>query len=217
MRLIKSKIYSLAGLKTAIYISVVGGVIFSSTRVLAASISPIFTDKLEELSLTIKQPQFKGGQVLLAPFIGNNWRADFTITENQGSILTPHDTLSIVVLIQHLKAHSGETATGKKLRLDFYLNSITQNGVPNPKKVPEVSPASEFHSGTSGHRDYARGTLTAYLDTGNLIDRTSDINSWDLELKASHSVPEPVTMFGTATALGCGALLKRKYSEKKKS
>jgi hypothetical protein len=217
MRLIKSKIYSLAWLKTAIYISVVGGVILSSTRVLAASISPVLTDELEELSLTIKQDEFKGGLRPLAPFIGRYWRADFTINESQGSIWRPHDTLSIMVLIQHLRAHPGETATGKKLRLDFRLNSITQNGVPNPKIVPEVSPASAFHSGTSGHRDYARGTLTAYLDPGNLIKRSSDIDSWDLELKASHSVPEPLTMLGAATALGYGALLKRKYSENKKS
>jgi hypothetical protein len=217
MRLIKNKIYSLAWLKTAIYISVVGGVILSSTRVLAASISPVLTDTLEELSLTVKQPEFKGGQVLLKPFRGTYWNADFTITEDQGNTWRPHDILSIMVLIQHLKAHPGETAKGKQLRLDFRLNSITQNGVPNPKKVPENSPASAFHSGTSGHRDYARGTLTAYLDTGSLIDRTSDINGWDLQVNASHSVPEPLTMLGAATALGYGALLKRKYSENKKS
>jgi hypothetical protein len=30
-------------------------------------------------------------------------------------------------------------------------------------------------------------------------------------------VPEPLTIFGTATALGCGALFKRKSSKNKKS
>jgi hypothetical protein len=217
MRLRKNKIYSLAWLKTAIYISVVGGVILSSTRVLAASISKTLTDELEELSLTVIQPEFKGGRVYLKPFRGKYWNADFTITENQGNIWRPHDILSIMVLIQHLKAHPGETAKGKQMRLDFYVNSITQKGVPNPKIVPERTPASVFHSGTSGHRDYAGGTLTAYLDTGTFIKPTSDINEWNLQVRASHSVPEPLTMLGAATALGYGALLKRKYSENKKS
>ncbi|MEG3960056.1 PEP-CTERM sorting domain-containing protein [Microcoleus sp. herbarium2] len=213
MRLIKSKIYSLAWLKPAIYISVVGGVILSSTRVLAAYIAQPRTDTKEELSLTVIQNEFKGGLSPLAPFIGKNWRADFTINETQGYPWT-HDNLSIIVLIQHLTApHPGENGKGKVLRLDLGLNSITQNGVPNPKIVRDSD--SEFHSGTRGHVDNARGTLTAYLT--NNVTRTSDIDRWNLEVKASHSVPEPVTMFGTATALGYGALLKRKYSERKKS
>jgi hypothetical protein len=217
MRLIKSKIYSLAWLKTAIYISVVGGVILSSTRVLAASISRLFTDTEEKLSLTVIQPEFKGGRVPLAPFIGDYWRVDFTINETQGNLFRPHDNLSILVEIQHLIAphpgHAGENGKGAVLTLNkLNLNSITQNGVPNPKIVPDSD--SDFHSGTRGHKDYARGTLTAFLSSN--ITRTSDIDRWNLEVNATH-VPEPVTMFGTATALGCGALLKRKYSEKKKS
>jgi len=215
MNLIKSKINSLAWLSSAISVSVVGGVVLSSTPVLAASISKILTDTEEELSLTVIQPEFKGGRVSLKPFEGRYWRAEFTIDETQGYPWT-YDKLSITVLIQHLLTgfHPGENSKGKDLKLVFDLNSITQTGIPNPKKVP-ADPDWAFHSGTRGHVDNARGTVTAYLD--NNATRTSDINRWNLEVKASHGVPEPLTMLGAATALGYGALLKRKHSENKKT
>jgi hypothetical protein len=218
MTLVKSKINSLGWLKSAIYISVVGGVILSSTRVLAASISRLLTDTEEELSFTVIQPEFKGGISPLRSYDGRFWKVDFLINETNGP-RGGHDTLSILVLIQHLIGrHPGENGKGKELRLDFRLNSINQNGLPNPKIVPDSD--FEFHSGTRGHVDNARGTVKAFLSNPSIFGIPtggSDIDGWNLEVKASHGVPEPLTMLGAATALGYGALLKRKYSENKKS
>jgi len=213
MTLIKSKINPLAWLKSAIYISVVGGVILSSTRVLAAT--PYFvlpaTDQRESFSITVRQDEFEGKQFNLV-YPGINWIASFMIDEDHGGALG-YDNLSINVVLQHLTApHPGENGRGKVLNLDFNnVTSINQNGGPKIVEKPDW----EFHSGTRGHVDNADGTLTAYLI--NNLNRTSDIDRWTLKVEATHGVPEPLTMLGAATALGYGALLKRKYSENKKS
>jgi len=73
------------------------------------------------------------------------------------------------------------------------------------------------------------------INPGPIADGSSDLNAkviyqegdFDLETPfvsggdvvpvPEQPVPEPLTMLGAATALGYGALFKRKYSEKKKS
>jgi hypothetical protein len=211
MSLIKSKIYSL-GLKTAIYISVIGGVILSSTRVLAASFVPGSIDTNTTLSLTVRQNPFLGGILPPLVFPGDDWAATFFITETQGNILG-YDTLSIDVVLRHLTdPHQGEDGGGGQIRLNFFLDSTNARGF--QKTVSDSDFA--FHPPGRSHVDRARGVLTANITTTPILN-TSDISSWTLELDASHNVPEPLTMLGAATALGYGALLKRKYSENKKS
>jgi hypothetical protein len=211
MSLIKSKIYSLAGLKTAICISVIGGVILSSTRVLAASFVGNSLINEERLSLTVRQTTFLGGRdrlVLNRP----DWAADFAINEIQGP-RGGYDSLFIEVVLRHLTdPDPGDNGGGGQIRLNFFLDSRNARGL--PKADPQSGSAP--HAGRANHLDRARGVLTANIFTDQ-ENSSSDILNWTLTLDASHNVPEPLTMLGAAAALGYGALLKRKYSENKKS
>jgi hypothetical protein len=210
MSLIKSKIYSLAWLKAAIYISVMGGVILSSTRVLAAYFAPPTADLEERLSLTVRQDEFVGERSSLELPTSLNWAATFFINQTQGN-RDGYDSMLISVVLRHLAdPHQGENGGGEQLRLDFLLDSR------NPRNGQKSVADSDFgfHSGRR-HVDRARGVLTANITTNG--NGSTDISNWNLTLNASHNVPEPLTMLGAATALKYGALLKRKYSENKKS
>ena len=60
--------------------------------------------------------------------------------------------------------------------------------------------------------DFALGDvsgLVQYLDVDTNISQSSGTSGYDVQ-----PVPEPLTIFGTATALGCGVLFKRKSSKK---
>ena len=58
---------------------------------------------------------------------------------------------------------------------------------------------------------------TPEFETPDYIDPPKGHPDHPLSPENSHIVPEPLTIFGTAIGLGCGVLLKRKSSKKKKS
>jgi hypothetical protein len=63
------------------------------------------------------------------------------------------------------------------------------------------------------------GDLSALLATYDTVDSNGNIIERGLTISTKDTVdvlpvPEPLTIFGTATALGCGVLFKRKSSKK---
>ena len=80
MVLIKSKINSLGWLKSAIYISVVGGVILSSKVVSAANANFSGSNLQQSFSLTLRENEFQSG---LSGYSlpGTNWRVILDVNE----------------------------------------------------------------------------------------------------------------------------------------
>ena len=60
-------------------------------------------------------------------------------------------------------------------------------------------------------------TATVYYQDGLVVKEISTDELLDVVPVPDESVPEPLTIFGAATALGYGAILKRKSSKKKVS
>jgi hypothetical protein len=211
MNLIKSKINSLAGLKSAIYISVVGGVILSSMPVSAAffALPPSASETDSSISFVIKEntffEEYETSTSSLKYDTGKYWTANFIIKRIQGSSIGG-DTLSIDAFLQHkAHPHQGESP-GTQFVLRFFLDTTQKSGTPikDPRSTEVVHPGGK-------HKDIAYGLLTANVD--RIPHVNSDINNWDLTVNARH-VPEPTTMLGTALALGWGGWLKRKNSIK---
>jgi hypothetical protein len=206
MTLIKSKINSLAWLKSAIYVSVVGGVILSSTPVLSAYF--VFPPRGDEdsISFVVKEDTFLIGRSPLRPLPGVSpwWDIFININRTNGSILG-RDTLEIDVNLKHIAApHRGDNGSGSPLTFKLFVDSAK----------PQFDILSGFdtasHAGIN-HRDSVRGSLTRTISSNSV---NSDIKNWTLEVNASHHVPEPTTMLGAAVALGWGGWLKRKNSIK---
>lgn len=206
MTVIKSKINSLAWLKSAVICtSVVGGTILLSKPAASATFSGEPYESRTSIIISI-QDVFGGGNDSIR-FHGNYWNAFFNITETQGPF---DDVLLVSVLLKHVTApHQGENSVGSPLTFDFRLDasdtalnlvSISQNNI-NPVTHPGIS-----------HSDRARGTLTANLSHG--FFGSDDIGTWDLTVTGEHTVPEPVTILGTAMGLGLGGWFKRKNSIK---
>jgi hypothetical protein len=209
MALIKSKINSLAWLKSAaICISVVGGVILSSKPASSASVT-FDEDTSTSLVLVLSEDKFGGDDP--DPYEGKNWRARFSITRGQGVFI---DTLRVTATLLHKSApHSGDNSLGEALNLIFIVNS-SATATNNVIRVPD----NDVSKHPPNHSDRASGILEAVVSY--TFPRKSDIESWNLRLNANHNtqpVPEPLTILGTVAGLGCGALFKRKYSQKKKS
>jgi len=86
------------------------------------------------------------------------------------------------------------------------LINIAEERVTRPRDIAVfifnvINPIKDGGNDVWVRVDYRIGSLTVYDYAG---DSTLDVEP----------VPEPVTIFGTATALGCGALFKRKSSKK---
>jgi len=205
MTLIKSKINSLAWLKSAIYVSIMGGGVLSSfTPVLAATLSPGY-DTPTYVIFSVNQNPFANGVSRLYYNNPNyNWKGSIDIEQSDELFW---DELVIRVYLQHIHSpHQGDSGSGGQLTLGFRAKSSSAN---NPIYVL-YKDVSE-HPGRN-HYDIADGVLTV-----NKFDRFiggikvgTGIKDWDLVISGEHKVPEPTTMFGTALALGWGGWLKRK-------
>jgi len=208
MTLIKSKINSLAWLKSALYISVVGGVILSSKPAASANFTTSFRDSPLLTTLYVRNANFEGGSNSTL-FAGDDWSVDFIVTETQGS-LRNDDELVVTVLLQHLTApHPGDNSLGGQLRLVFNLDAgdTESNQITIRRKA-----TPRIHPGRRNHLDTLEGILTADITPrlgGN------DIDSWTVNVTGEH-VPEPLTIFGTGIGLGFGALFKKKLREQDK-
>jgi hypothetical protein len=207
MIVIKSKINSLAWLKSsAICSSVVGGVILFSKPAASAQIN--ITSKETETSAIISISHvFEGGYNSIR-YSGSYWNAFFEINETQGSLVT-NDELSVSVVLRHIKApHQGENSLGIPLGLDIKFDA---GGIPsNQAKI--TRDATPFTHPGSNHLDKATGTLTAILKH-NFLSGDDIEGTWNFTVNAQH-VPEPTTMLGAAVALGWGGWLKRNNSIK---
>lgn len=208
MTLIKSKINSLGWLNSAIYVFVVGGVILSSTPVLAAILSKngaVLAYEEDETSLTfnVRKDTFGNGEIPF-PFMGKYWKGTFNIKESNGS---GRDDLLIRVYLQHIHKphqHQGDSALGGDLNLNFRLTSSLSTSMFDSDDDRAEHPGIK-------HFDQASGILTArrFDLAGN-----TGIRDWSLVGRAEHAVPEPTTMLGAALALGWGGWMKRKNSIK---
>ena len=204
MNLIKSKINYLAWLSSAISVSVVGGVVLSSTPVLAATLVPIKDqDTLVEFKVFSQIPFITGGLSTI-PYRGRHWEGTVQITQNNGA----SDDLLVRVYLQHIHGpHSGESSLGPVLNLNFRSTSLIQ-------RQQEFDDHTLRHPriGNLAHYDTALGILNV---TKNRSSDTTSIERWELEVRGEHtSVPEPTTMFAAAVALGWGGWMKRKNSIK---
>ena len=203
MTLIKSKINSLAWLKSAIYISVVGGIILSSKSASAISFD-FSSESLESATISLKEPFVQQTRTVFTP-LGKFWKASLTI-EQQDTVL--NDVLTVSGQLQHINApHTGDSF-GSVFTFDFEINpdGATGNEIILKKGLPLD------HLGTTKHSDRFDATLTAFLSSTAGVQ---DIKRWELDLTAKHNsypVPEPTTIFGSALALGVGGWLKRKKS-----
>lgn len=209
MTLIRSKINSLACLKSAIYLSVIGGVILSSTPVLSAYFVFPPKEDADEISFIVREGTFLDGRSVLLPNPRTTrWNTRIEINRTNGPYLGGGDTLAIDVYLQHIVApHQGDNDVGGPLHFRLFVDSA------NPQYNVLSNDDSALHPGSRQHVDRARGSVNPRIRRGSI---NSDILDWTLEVRASHShsVPEPTTMFGAAVALGWGAWLKRKNSIK---
>jgi len=196
MSLIKSKINSLGWLNSAISVSVVGGVILSSTSVLAATLIPLFPENETSVEFLVEENTFGNSQPTLY-YNGNYWKGAINITDYNGPA---SDELVIRVYFQHIhNPHPGESDPGGLLNLDFRSASSSANSV-------EFDIDSSSHPGIN-HSDVVSGILT--VNKFRSSDATG-IKDWSLLVRADHNVPEPGTILSAAVALGLGGWLKRK-------
>jgi hypothetical protein len=200
MNLIKSKINSLAWLSSAISVSVVGGVVLSSTPVLAATLIPLYEDETIVSFRVLPENSFRTGESTVS-YLGRYWQGTVQITQYDG---LESDDLVVRVYLQHMRgSHSGESNPGGLLNLNLRSTSLT--GYPQ-----EVAYDTSRHGGI-GHSD----TGLAILNVAKYrTPDTTRIVSWNLGVRGEHNVPEPTTMFGAAVALGWGGWMKRKNSIK---
>jgi hypothetical protein len=208
MSLIKSKINSLAWLKSALYISVAGGVILSSKPAASATFTVPPQDTPTSLTISLTDLTFGDNNSQIIRHRGTHWNATFTITEQNGGFRGT-DVLLLRGVVQHIFApHRGESQAGPLLDFDYRLFANLYGGSHTP---PLVRTPSGRHTG-GNHWDSVRGTLNANLS--HPFVGGHDIDNWTFNMTATHAVPEPATMFGTALAFGWGGWLKRKNSIK---
>jgi hypothetical protein len=202
MTLIKSKINSLAWLKSAIYISVVGGAILSSKVVSAATLTG--SNLPGNFTLNLRENIFQNGISSPYSLPGVNWRVTINVDERNARL---NDSVLINVLIQHIHAsHQGDASVANLFNLDFKVDTSTMGG----SVITDTSSGRGAH-GNINHVDTATGRLTANVTR---ILGFNQITDWTLTVNGVHAVPEPATMFGTALAFGWGGWLKRKNSIK---
>jgi hypothetical protein len=177
MNLIKSKINSLAWLSSAISVSVVGGVVLSSTPVLAASLVPIYDYDTSVEFKVFSQIPFRTGGLSTIPYRGRHWQGTVQITQNDGS---ESDDLLVRVYLQHIRSpESGQSDPGGVLNLDFRSTSLTAD-------PQEFATDTSRHPGI-GHFDTGLGILNV---TKYRSSDTTRIERWELEVRGEHtSVP----------------------------
>jgi len=199
MTLIKSKINSLAWLKSAIYISVVGGVILSSKSASAATFINPDTVKSGTYSITLDfSPD---GFPPPSGETGNFWKA--TSLEVTAKRFETYDLLAINHKFQHIKDPDHKDEGG--IFNSILSLSSTDEKDPNTGTVIRTIQGLLNHE---KHSDFFVGRLTAIIGENRILN-------WTFEVTGQHReepVPEPTTIFGSALALGVGGWLKRKKS-----
>jgi len=204
MTLLKSKINSLAWLKSAIYISVVGGIILSSKSASAAT----FDFSEDPILGTVTLTEFAFGISDRYPIDGEYWTGFVDVIENRGPTTGPvsNDVLSFNGLLQHINApHSGDISRARQFTFNFVLDA---SKIPDDK-ISYKSTQSLGHP--AEHFDLFEANLSAQVAHG--AKNVDYIRSWILKVEGEHKeVPEPTTIFGSALALGVGGWLKRKKS-----
>jgi len=203
MTLIKSKINFLAWLKSAIYISVVGGVVLSSKPGSAISFTFSETATLGTFSLTalgFENPE----PVLKYSIEGIYWRGVVDVSENRGSI---NDVLLLSGLFWHRQGpHPEDNPTDREFTFNFVLDADDATG----NQISYGKTESLVHS--ANHSDLFEAKLSANISDTAGFNR---ITNWNFTLSGEHKtepVPEPTTIFGSALALSLGGWLKRKKS-----
>ena len=145
-------------------------------------------------------------------------------------VLDPMDTLkknsgeSITFLLKANPNSSGGidgvTITKITLLKDFDSNELKNPQVTNQyfKSFSDARTAAKFvfdvvQPKKDGNGDVSTAQVEYLLKSGNSSGRpvVDFVSNGTLDVQP---VPEPLTIFGTATALGCGALFKRKSSKK---
>jgi hypothetical protein len=196
MTLIKSKINSLAWLKSAIYISaVVGGVILSSKSVSAIDISFSHSKTFSRFSIT--EMGF-GSSVTGYSTPPAYWKGTIKVIQNRGPI---NDVLTVSGLYQHISisSHSEDNSAGRVFDFNFVLDADDATG-------NEISAEKTLFLGhpLGNHSDLFEAKLTVNVSDTLGFNR---ITNWTFTLSGEHKpepVPEPTTIFGSAIALGLG-------------
>jgi len=202
MTLVKSKINSLACLKSAIYIFIVGGVILSSKPAASASFTVTPQEDRTSLTISLVDLTFGDNNTQIIRHTGDYWNATFTITEQHGG-LRGTDVLLLRGVVQHIFApHPGESPAGPLLQFDYRVVANLFGGSHTP---PLVRTPNGRHSG-GNHWDSVIGTLNADLSHGL---SGHDITRWNFNMTATHGVPEPLTILAAGASLGFGVLFKK--------
>lgn len=137
---------------------------------------------------------------------------DFQFFSVNDNLFTPNEEIRVNGDIRHeVGPHSGDAPQGPplgfrlKINADDAVNQVVRNSFPS---------VTGLHPGTAKHSD--KLTRAQLVGTTNALLVQDQIINWDLTLEASHAVPEPITIATAVTALGFGAVLKRKYVKQQK-
>lgn len=134
----------------------------------------------------------------------------------------PGDSIEFVLALNPASFFSSETVSGIEIEIrKIYIDEYDPNELSLPQIVNLVPSGTRMTTTTNIARFIfnvlqpvkdGRGDVYARVDfrqPGSTFDMVYISGGNDVQ-----PVPEPLTIFGTATALGCGALFKRKSSKK---
>lgn len=180
MTLIKSKINSLAWLKSAIYISVVGGVILFSKSVSAININ--FSDSETFSTFSITEMGFGNSVPTGYSTPPAYWKGTLNVIQNRGLI---NDVLTVSGLYQHISipSHPEDNSAGRVFDFNFVLDADDATG-------NEISAKKTLFLGhpPGNHSDLFEAKLTANVSKTLGFNR---ITNWKFTLSGQHK-PEPV-------------------------
>lgn len=206
MTLIKRKINFLAWLKSAIYISVVGGVILSSKS--ASAIVLGFETDTELLgTFSMSDQDFQPDERFQHVIEGQYWGGIIYVPRERRAY---NDILGISGVFYHksIPSHPEDSSAGENYLFNFFIyTDEIDNGTTNYEFL-------EMPTSLLGHSENHSDLFSAKLNA--TISRTLGFNritSWNFTVNGEHRsepVPEPTTIFGSALALGVGGWLKRK-------
>ena len=208
MTLIKSKINSLAWLKSAIYISVVGGVILSSKSASAVSFSPLTDTQTRGTFFMDAQGFFEDFGPQRYQLNGEYWSGVVNVTQDHQFF---NDVLIISGVFQHISipSHPEDGSTGSLFNFNLVLDADNSSDAGDTQDNYLGAQRIESYN-HSEHSDSFKSLVRATTSDRLGFDR---ITSWTFTLEGNHTpVPEPTTIFGSALALGVGGWLKRKKS-----
>jgi hypothetical protein len=139
MTLIKRKINSLAWIKSAIYISVFGGIILSSKSASAAMVD-FRGDNPTFATLNLSEPNF-GNYTQTFSQQQQYWKTSFYLTQQENDRA---DILSLNVTFQHIRAlHPGDTDLGEVFNFTYFLDAGTATGGYNTQISHQSPPVFE--------------------------------------------------------------------------